>query len=995
MRTQVGNLPGVQCKRSVMEVQKCGETKSATVDKTLTIFHQNIQCLRTSTLELEAHLATLETPQHVLCISEHWMQPEEVLLTKIQGYNMITCFTRMHSIRGGTCIYIKQELEDFEELNIFEEYNIEGHFEMCSVISKNRKTVIFSIYRSCLGDYKLFYQIFEILVRKVFERFKNYIVVYAGDFNINFLTQNNCLNGEDIKNRNMMLDLLRTYNFQQTIHDITRPNKHKKSCIDNVFINSKAFFNNAVIKTGISDHHAQTISIKTGSGLKLEDLYFTGRTFSRGRLCQFQEAFQDCTWAAVLECGDVDKSYNSFITTITYYLNLIFPKKRKKIRTNGSSDWLTTGIKTSIKNKRRMFDFYLSGLVSKTNYKTYTNILKKVIKKAKQLSSKTQIENSENKTKTTWNLINKIMKAPNGKQSIFNHFQEGESPAFLNTVNCFFLNACSATVQNSEDSNGSLVYIKNSFKFKPTGPEEVENVIRRLKNRKSVGIDEIPVSLLKHVAHIISEPLAHIINLSFETGKFPSALKFSIVKPLYKNKGAKNDIKNYRPISLLNNISKIFEKIMHHQITEFLENQRILSDQQNGFRKGKSTTRAIYQTINKIINTLNRRRTAAALCLDLTKAFDSVNHGTMLKKLDACGIRGAELQLIASFLENRWQCTEEVGKDGEKIRSEFGLVTRGVPQGAVLSPLLYILYTNDITNIIQNGNIVLFADDKTVIYENSNIQMTKTNIQDDLNKLGKWFNSNSLTLNINKTQLIHFKPKSTESISIEYGGVELEGQNSVAFLGVTLDSKLNWEAHVDNVAAKLSQFCYALRIIRDTVCLSASLASYHAYVQSRVRYGVIFWGNSAYADRILILQKRCLRTILKINQRESCKENFTKYKIHTVYNIYIQESVNFVMRNPDLFENHKIEHNYDTRQKQNLRTEIPQFSYLQKNVTFNIIKIWNSLPITLRQQPNKKVEQKIGQLLENRSYYSVEEFFADTEKLRFLNVNHSVHDKSL
>lgn len=423
---------------------------------------------------------------------------------------------------------------------------------------------------------------------------------------------------------------------------------------------------------------------------------------------------------------------------------------------------------------------------------------------------------------------------------------------------------------------------------------------------------------------------------------------------------------------------------MHQQITDFLENHDILSDQQNGFRKGKSTIRAIYQTINKIINTLNRRQTAAALCLDLTKAFDSVNHETLLKKLDACGIRGMAQRLIGSFQEGRWQCTEELSKDGGRIRSEFGRVDGGVLQGAVLSPLLYILYTNDITNIIQNDKIVLFADDKTVIYDKQDLQATKANIQHDLNKLGKWFDSNNLTLNINKTQLIHFKPKPSEKLCIEYGGVDLEARDAVAFLGVTLDNKLSWEAHINNIAAKLSQFCYALRIIRESVGLSASLVSYHAYVQSRARYGVIFWGNSAYANRILVLQKRCLRTILNLNRQDSCRTHFTQHKIYTIYNIYIQESIKFILKNPDLFENQKVEHKYDTRQKQNLKTDIPQFSYLQKNVTFNIVKVWNSLPTTFRQLPKKKIEHKIKQLLENRSYYSVEEFFNDSDKLELL-----------
>lgn len=165
-------------------------------------------------------------------------------------------------------------------------------------------------------------------MKKTFEKFKNYILVWAGDFNINFLSLKSYLTREEIRNKNEMIDLLGAYNFQQTIFDITRPNKYKKSCIDNIFINSKTFFNNQVIKTGISDHHAQSVSINVSSAPRLNDSFFRGRIFSRSKLCQFQEAVQDCAWAGVLGSGDVDRAYNSFISIITCYLNLIFPKKK-------------------------------------------------------------------------------------------------------------------------------------------------------------------------------------------------------------------------------------------------------------------------------------------------------------------------------------------------------------------------------------------------------------------------------------------------------------------------------------------------------------------------------------------------------------------------------------------------------------------------------------------------------------------------------------------
>ena len=275
-----------------------------------------------------------------------------------------------------------------------------------------------------------------------------------------------------------------------------------------------------------------------------------------------------------------------------------------------------------------------------------------------------------------------------------------------------------------------------------------------LKNTNSVGEDEIPVKLLKVVASEITPPLVHIINLTLDTGYFPDKLKVAEIIALYK-KGDKDLISNYRPITLLSNISKIFEKIIYSRLIYFFDRFNVISTSQNGFRKNKSRTTAIYHALCKIINSQNERQPTFLMCLDLSKAFDSVDHSILLNKLEYYGVRGVSLQLIGSYLRNRVQRVVERDKNGEILKSEIIAAKRSVPQGSVLGPLLYLIYTNNLACTIDE-DVIQFADDTSLIFSDPSTVNLNTNIFSTLETLENWFAANNLLLNTNKTQLIKF-----------------------------------------------------------------------------------------------------------------------------------------------------------------------------------------------------------------------------------------------
>ena len=313
---------------------------------------------------------------------------------------------------------------------------------------------------------------------------------------------------------------------------------------------------------------------------------------------------------------------------------------------------------------------------------------------------------------------------------------------------------------------------------------------------KSTGPQSIPVNLLKLIADLIVLPLGKIINNSFSDGIFPDALKSCKVVPIHKG-GSMDDLNNYRPISLLSIFDKIIEKLIHHRLYNFLEFHNILFDNQFGFRKNNSTSFALMQITEKIKETIENKKFGCGIFIDLRKAFDTVNHKILLKKLEHYGIRGIALNWFTSYLFNRKQF---VFHNGES--SNLQPITCGVPQGSVLGPLLFLLYINDLPKISNIFQFYLFADDTNIYYEAENLDKLELTINKELKKLHTWLIVNRLSLNINKTNFVVFHPFNkplTKKITLKIYKKAISEKDQVKYLGIMIDSTLSWKNHIDNV----------------------------------------------------------------------------------------------------------------------------------------------------------------------------------------------------
>ena len=293
----------------------------------------------------------------------------------------------------------------------------------------------------------------------------------------------------------------------------------------------------------------------------------------------------------------------------------------------------------------------------------------------------------------------------------------------------------------------------------PISRIEIQALIKDLPNKGSSGYDNISNLLLKSLSDQISNPLEKIFNKSLEEGLFPTNMKKADIVPLYKSKD-KQECSNYRPISLLIPLSKLLEKIMYKRVYQFLEKTGQIFPSQYGFRSSHSCETAVSELLSTIIKGKEQGLYTVSLFLDLSKAFDSLEHEMMLRKLESYGIRGNVLQWFRSYLSDRRIRTKcYISSSGQLEYSEYKPINFRTPQGSCLGLLLFLIFTNDLNKHLHHCSSILFADDTTLYKTHRNLVYLQWCVQDDMNRLMEYFSINKLTLNLNKTVCVLFQKK--------------------------------------------------------------------------------------------------------------------------------------------------------------------------------------------------------------------------------------------
>lgn len=625
--------------------------------------------------------------------------------------------------------------------------------------------------------------------------------------------------------------------------------------------------------------------------------------------------------------------------------------------------WITNSLVKSINTRDSLFAKLKknpNNTILRERYKNYKTVLNKLIKKRKEDYYKDCINKTKNNSKDLWNTVNLItnksttstteIKTIKTELGVVTQDNKKIANEFVN----FFTDIGKDLANKIQTDNSHVLEhtINNSIFLSPTSESEVKNVINGLKNKKSVGLDGISSITLKNISELISLPLSNLINSMIEQGKCPSAFKCAIIKPLFKT-GDPLDVSNYRPISLISTLAKVFEKVLKTRICSFTKKYNIISESQFGFIEGKSCNDAIKKLSTEIYKTLDNKEKCLTVFFDLQKAFDTVSHGKLLITLENYGFRNNALKLIESYLENRQQTAYINNTYSEPRKIEFG-----VPQGTVLGPILFILYINSIFNIPTSGQVFSYADDTAVLYKDNSWNSLRNKVEKDLILFKNWFDRKLLTINIKKTMYLPFAlyinglPNYN---TLKIGGTQsIQMTNSIKYLGVTLDPHLRWNEHIKSVTHKLRCILFRFKQLKKYLSTFQLRSVYTALVESHLSYGIIAWGGALNRHMLIleIMQKKFLKILLGKSQLFSSNRLFEESKIPDLKQLFFIKSVSETY----LENNIQLISVQETRQTSLRSKYVPKMNTTtgQRSWSFLGPRCFNKLPDHIKSLPRNK-----------------------------------------
>lgn len=892
---------------------------------------------------------------NIVLLTEHWLVEDEPC--HLENYRICSKFCRSAGY-GGTMILVAEAFFNEynpEKITKYDNLLAERDFECSVCCFKKINLFVLCLYRSPSSDVNLFLENVEFILNDL--PIKSNILL-CGDFNIDYMNS-------DSSNTQYLLSILNSFNLIMHVDSTTRESQFSSTCIDYVCSNFDADrVLCSVIPSGLSDHNAIEFTMPLDDFQKKKYKY--GRLYSSKNYNRFHLNCIELDWGNIMLLND---PFLAFYNQLVEVFNRSFPVQKIKIKQK--KPWITQGIKISSRNMQSLH--YIRKFTDNScfheHFHKYRKIYRTVLKAAKENHYKNRINSANNKMKETWSIINDLRDKP---RKLIN----SEIPLSANEMNDFY---CSIAKKLNEDTiipYDPLIHLRdfvndNYLILYDTNIDELCEVLKEIKNKKAVGFDDISMKIFDNLPGVALNTLVSLVNMSFHDGSFPSFLKMSVVIPLHKG-GKLDDPSNFRPISLIPTLAKIIETLVKKRLNEYLSAHSIIHANQFGFQRRKNTHDAIFSFLYELYSNLNDGNIAAAAFCDLTKAFDCVDIGILLRKLNHYGCRGLTFSWFESYLTGRSQMvkTNEISRTNE--------INSGVPQGSVLGPILFLLYVNDIFNLNISGELTLFADDTTILWKSKTVENLNEKISRDINIVKSWCDSNLLVLNISKTNIVSFR---CTLQNVALGNNIIENKDFTRFLGLDIDKRLKFQTHIKQLKQKISAGCYAVRIIARELGETTAKTAYYALIEPHLRYGIPFWGVCSLnlLDSVLKIQKRAIRNICKVGPRHPCRQLFIDMKILTVVALFILETICLVRKHILKFEISSS--HYSTREstRNNLKLLLPSSSLIKDSFIYNGVKMYNHLPIEVK-NPNvdiKSFRKNIKNLLSRKPYYILQEFFDD------------------
>jgi exonuclease III len=935
--------------------------------------HLNIQHLYPHMSDVLVMLSQMDNKPNILGFSETFLsdkvQDSEVA---IPGYSL---HRRDRGDRkgGGIAVYISEHLPAIRRPDL-EHSQIEAVWLEVRPIGI-KPMLVCHIYRSPSSQVNWF-EHFEHSLELAQQNDNE--VVCMGDFNVDI--QKNSGNTDKLSS------LMESFQFDQLIKEPTRVTTSSATLIDHVYVTcpEKITFTK-VLQLSISDHFAVVAVYANKSNIREEGHKFISyRDMKRFNHELFLQDMAQVPWHIVESYPEPDDALGIWYKLFNQVLDAHAPVRRKRVKRWHQPKWITPAIIEAIHIRDHM---HKKGQTSM--YKQQRNKVKRMVANAKRTHYKDIIEDNKGNYKKLWQCIKELsgskkaglptmIKDVDGDildrdadiGSAFNdHFTKLSRDAEVNKVipegvkeklQAFV----HSKLQNSDRKTFFIPTITTSY---------VSKQLKKLDTSKAKGMDEISPFFLKLAAPIIAPSLTHVFNRSLVTGKFPNVWKCAKVTPLLKKgpKHAKESLTNYRPISVLSCISKIIERHVHENLYEYLSENDLLYEGQSGFRPKHSCATALTDMTDKWVSAIDDGQMVGVAFVDLRKAFDSVHHNMLINKLEMYGCSSGTLSWFQSYLGSRSQVVNVRGHYSDEEN-----ILRGVPQGSILGPLLFVLFVNDFHLHLTKTCSNLYADDTNIYATGKSVAEISCQLTEDMGHLWNWCTDNDMYVNVDKTKCMLMSTSQKRShmkeakLVVNVENMELDICNSHRLLGVHVNNVFSWDEQVKDVSKTVNYYLSVFKKMRKYLPERARIAYCNGCILSHIDYCNTVWGNTTVAntDKLQRLQKRAARMIFddytSLPYELYSKLNWLPFTKRVEHNkaVMVYKCLNNNMPTylSNLFEYQRnTRYNLRSEEREQLVVPKPRLElYIKQSFSYSGAKIWNSMPVSVKNSDSVQVFKK-------------------------------------
>ena len=927
-----------------------------TAKKGLNMMYLNIRSLYKHKYELFLNFSGYD----ILAIGETWLNacipsqciqhPDYTVFRIDRASNPI-----LNKRGGGLLSYVHNTMGRYaRQHDVYT--SITGDIEQLWVdinVPHHKKLMIINVYRPPVGNIgNAILQLRNNLGS--WEARDKYDIVIMGDLNIN-------MKHKKSPGYDLLTDFCKDYFLSQVIKHQTHITQKTSSLIDLVITNIEHISNVCVHNIVISDHLPVSITKKKDREIK-EYSKVTCRSMSKYDKTYFQSLINnDRYWCNFWQLEGVEEKWHIMHKIILHALNEALPLKSVKVRKN-NPNWITPEIIALIKLKNSQFKLAKSSADNELwiIYRKTKHTVNRMIKRAKKAIIKTTLDTNKNDPKQFWLEIQSLMGTNKMNSDAIKTIQNTDGVILNDKKAADFINGYYANIGSdlakcipSAEWKPHLNFTqfpKGGFSFRIITERETSNMVKQIDVSKASAMEGIKSVFVKDAFECINFELCYLLNESLRVGEFPPSWGYSYVTPIPKD-GDRLNVSNWRPISQMPIIGRLIKKAIHTQLKYYLACKGLLHRNQHGFRAGKSTGSAIFEYMNSLYTSYDRYESSVAVYIDYKKAFDTIAHDILIKKMELYGFGNVCLKWLGQYLGSRKQCTIVNGFVSDSLPISFG-----VPQGSTLGPTLFIIYVNDLLAHpnMKDVSTVMYADDTVIYTSHTDPAVAVSQLQGAMDAVVGWCNINKLTINENKTKYTMFLRKpSNVKYKITCNSIALEHVNSYKYLGADIDHTLTMDLFISNVCKKVNFKIYMFKKIRKYVTKYSAIMIYKQTILPYFDYGSFLMGsaNQSSIANLDKYQKRAIRLIeYKPKQLRSNNINIllSEYRIINIRLRRDEQLLAFMYMlslNIEFINNRRPIMTLRSSKKIKFKETVTSKTITQKSPYFRGVALWNALPV--------------------------------------------------